>query len=166
MLTLKSLSAHDGQKIYEMLQEIEANENGFSNDANGMTYSEFESWIKQAHELDNGINMPDWMVPQSSYWLFNNDLPIGIGRIRHCLNDSLRETGGHIGYAIRPSERGKGYGTVLLALLMEKSKQLDISQLQVGAEAYNIQSNKIIMRNGGVFTRESNGKNFYRIDIS
>jgi len=166
MLTLKPLSAHDGQEIYEMLQEIAANENGFSNDANGMTYPEFEGWVKQAYELDNGINMPDWMVPQSSNWLFNNDLPIGIGRIRHCLNDSLRETGGHIGYAIRPSERGKGYGTALLALLMEESKQLGISQLQVGAEAHNIQSNKIITRNGGVFTRESNGKNFYRIEIS
>lgn len=165
MLTLKLLSVHNGQEIYEMLQEIAATENGFHNNVNEMTYPEFENWLKQAHEWSKGINMPDWMVPESVYWLFDEDFPIGVGRIRHFLNDSLRETGGHIGYGIRQSQRGKGYGTVLLALLMEKSKQLGIEQLQVGANIDNIQSNKVIVRNGGVLVRKSKGKNFYSIDL-
>ena len=38
MIELKKLSAEDGRDIYELLQEIPKEENGFGNNANGMTY--------------------------------------------------------------------------------------------------------------------------------
>ncbi|WP_408582003.1 GNAT family N-acetyltransferase [Enterococcus avium] len=36
--------------------------------------------------------------------------------IRHELNEFLREFGGHIGFGVRPTERGKGYATEILRL--------------------------------------------------
>ena len=39
MYVLKSLSLSDGRDIYEMLQEIGSNENGFHNKVNGMSFS-------------------------------------------------------------------------------------------------------------------------------
>lgn len=38
------------------------------------------------------------------------------------LNDFYLELGGHIGYGIRPSERGKGYGKQQLALALLEAK--------------------------------------------
>ena len=165
MVYLKRLSLEDSCEIYKMLQEIAPDDNGFHNKANGMSFEEFEGWLKKELSVDNGC-LEDWMVPQSSYWLYDGDRPVGYGRLRHFLNDSLKETGGHIGYAIRSSERGKGYGNKILALLLDECKKINIDTVQISANTDNIPSNKVIRNNGGVLIRASMGKNFYNIDLT
>jgi len=165
MLYLKKLALSDGQDIYNMLQEISSNDNGFHNKVYGMTFDQYKIWLEKEFAIDNG-KLENWMVPQSSYWLYDNTVPIGYGRIRHCLNDALRETSGNIGYAIAYSKRGQGYGNSILALLKEKCVELGMMQLQIGANANNERSNKVIIHNGGVLIRENNGKNFYCINLT
>lgn len=165
MLFLKKLSLNDGEKIYDMLQEIACNDNGFHNKVNGMTYKEFRKWLKKEYEVDNG-KLKKWMVPQTSYWLYDGDLPVGYGRIRHYLNDSLEQTGGHIGYAIRNTKRGKGYGNAILTLLLEECENLNIGTVQIGANIDNIPSNKVILKHNGVLFRSSENKNFYHIYLN
>ena len=162
---LKKLSPEDGEELYEMLQDIGENENGFHNKAKGMTFSAFKEWLEKECAYDRGA-LEEWMVPQSSFWLFDDHRPVGYGRLRHCLNAFLKEHSGHIGYAVRQSARGKGYGTVLLVLLLEECKRLNIGEVQVGANADNAPSNKIIIKNGGRLVRVSAGKNFYKIDLN
>lgn len=147
-----------------MLQEIASNDNGFHNKVYGMSYYQFKEWLKREYSIDNG-NLEDWMVPQTSYWLYDDKKPIGYGRIRHCLNDKLAETSGNIGYAIRCTEREKGYGIKILSLLLDECKKLNIKKVQIGANSDNIASNKIILKHGGVLVRSSNNKNFYHIDL-
>lgn len=164
MLYLKRISVDDGIEIYNMLQEISSNDNGFHNKVYGMSYNQFKEWLENECSVDNG-NLEDWMVPQTSYWLFDDEWPLGYGRIRHCLNDKLRETSGHIGYAIRSTERGKGYGNQILFLLLNECQKLNIEKVQIGANSDNIASNKVILKNGGVLFRISKNKNFYHIDL-
>lgn len=165
MLYLQKLSPIDGKEIYDMLQEIAVNDNGFQNKVCGMSFEEYECWLQQEYARDNG-DLEDWMVPQSSYWLFEGDKPVGYGRIRHYLNDALRADGGNIGYAIRKSERGKGYGNRILALLLKECADLGITEVQISANIDNALSNKVIAFNGGVLIRQGDGKNFYRVDLS
>ena len=148
-----------------MLQEISFNDNGFHNKVCGMSYEQFREWIKREYLFDTG-NLEDWMVPQTSYWLYDDDKVIGYGRIRHYLNDKLIETSGHIGYAIRSTERGKGYGDRILSLLLEECKKLNISRVQIGTNSDNVASNKIILKHSGVLIRSSNNKNFYYIETA
>lgn len=164
VLYLKALSLSDGQDIYNMLQEIEQNDNGFHNKVYGMTFSQFKIWLANEFAVDNG-KLEAWMVPQSSFWMYDDTVPVGYGRIRHYLNDSLKENSGHIGYAVAYSKRGQGYGNSILALLKEKCVELGIKQVQVGANTSNERSNKVIIKNGGSLLRESNGKSFYLIDL-
>lgn len=145
-----------------MLQEIESAENGFHNRAYGMTFDEYKKWLKKEYAVDHG-ELESWMVPQTSFWMYDDEEPIGYRRIRHFLNERLAETGGHIGYAVRKSKRGQGYGNTILKLLIEECAALKITKIQISASKENILSNKVILRNGGVFFRESNGKNFYYI---
>jgi predicted acetyltransferase len=166
MLYLKKLSPEDGRDVYEMLQEIDADENGFGNAVAGMPYAEYVDWLSQQYAFDRGIGLLDWMVPQSSYWLYQDAAVVGVGRIRHCLNDNLRETGGHIGYAIRKTRRGQGYGNKILALLLEECKALKIDRVQIGANVDNLASHKVILRNGGKWFKEHDGKNFYIVDLA
>ena len=91
MLVLKPLSLADGKAVYEMLQGIGENENGFHNKVKGMPYEGFRAWLEQEYAYDHGVGMPDWMVPQTTYWLMDGDTPVGCGRLRHTLNDALRE---------------------------------------------------------------------------
>lgn len=165
MIYLSRLSLADGVEIYNMLQEISFIDNGFHNKVCGMSYEQFREWIKREYLFDTG-NLEDWMVPQTSYWLYDDDKVIGYGRIRHYLNDKLIETSGHIGYAIRSTERGKGYGDRILSLLLEECKKLNISRVQIGTNSDNVASNKIILKHSGVLIRSSNNKNFYYIETA
>ncbi len=164
MIFLKRLSLGDDINIYEMLQEIAYDDNGFHNKVKGMTYEEFKKWLKKEYAVDNG-ELESWMVPQTSYWLYDDEKIVGYGRLRHYLNDNLEKTSGHIGYAIRKSERGKGYGNIILTLLLEECKKLNIEKVQIGANVENAASNKIIINHNGSLIRCENNKNFYIIRL-
>lgn len=69
--------------------------------------------------------------------------------IRHDLNEHLMNAGGHIGYGIRPSARGNRYAVTMLALALEKAKELGISRALVVCDSDNIASKKTIIQNGG-----------------
>lgn len=164
MIYLKKLSLSDGAEIYNMLQEIGKNENGFHNKIYGVSYDEYENWLRREFAIDNG-ELEDWMVPQTSYWLYDNEKPIGYGRVRHYLNDALQKTSGHIGYAIRRSERGQGYGNLILSLLLDECKKLGIEDVQISANTDNIPSNRVIIKNGGMLIRTESNKNFYIVRL-
>jgi predicted acetyltransferase len=65
-------------------------------------------------------------------------------------NEFLRTIGGHIGYGIRPSERNKGYATLLLQEALKKCRELQIEQVLITCDEDNIGSAKVIMNNGGL----------------
>lgn len=163
-LSLKPLSPDDGRDIYELLQQIDADDHGFGNKAYGMDYPQYREWLQNEYAVDSG-KLEAWMVPQSSYWLYYGDTPVGYGRIRHSLNDALRASGGHIGYAIGKPYRSKGYGHAILALLMTESRRLGLTELQIGANCDNLRSNRVIAAAGGRLLREVDGKNIYLVAL-
>ncbi len=111
----------------------------------------FEEMVQFLMNNENGINLPEGWVPDSTYWLVNEAKKIvGVVNIRHRLTDFLLNHGGHIGYGIRPSERKKGYATQLLALSLNKAKQLGIKKVLVVCDSTNTGSLKTIIKNGGV----------------
>jgi predicted acetyltransferase len=114
----------------------------------------FEQFIERVRGFSQGKYTPEGYVAHTVYWLkLGNDL-IGEGDIRHDLNDHLRKEGGHIGYSIRPSFRGKGYGKLQLKLLLEKAKELGIDPVLITCDSTNIPSKRIIESNGGVLENE------------
>lgn len=113
--------------------------------------SDFEAMVQSLLDAEKGESLPANWVPDSTYWLVNEDnRVIGAVNIRHSLTEKLFNTGGHIGYGIRHSERRKGYATKLLALSLEKVKDLGISKVLVVCDESNIGSAKTILNNGGV----------------
>lgn len=111
----------------------------------------FEEMVQFLLDNEKGENVPDGWVPDSTYWLVNeNKKVLGAVNIRHQLTKKLFNCGGHIGYGIRPSERRKGYASKLLALSLEKAKDLGIDKVLVVCDQTNIGSEKTILNNGGV----------------
>jgi predicted acetyltransferase len=162
-IELRELCIQDGSDIFDMLKEIGPGENGFINGAYGLSREEFKGFLEQNLQHSNGINLPQGYVPQTIYWLYVDSKPVGIGKLRHYLNDSLREHGGHIGYCIRPSERGKGYGTLILEELLKKAKDKGIGEALITCNADNIPSRRVIEGNHGKLESTNNGECRYWI---
>lgn len=98
----------------------------------------------------------DGLVPDSVYFLLDEERNIFVGavNIRHYLNKELLLGGGHIGDGIRPSERRKGYATLIIKLALEKCKELGIDKVLITCDKTNIGSQKSIIKNGGVLENE------------
>jgi len=112
---------------------------------------DFGKYVQDRLDWKVGKNLPEGWVPASTFWLVRGDNKIlGMSSLRHELTERLRRIGGHIGYNIRPSERGKGYGTAILALTLEKAKQLGLKRVLVTCDDNNVSSAKIIEKNGGI----------------
>ena len=75
---------------------------------------------------------------------------LGATSIRHYLNEDLLQTGGHIAYGIRPSERRKGYATQQLTLALQKCGEMGIARVLITCDDDNVGSAKVIVHNGGV----------------
>jgi predicted acetyltransferase len=151
MIELKELSLDDKAKIYDMLHEIGPGENGFENRGYYVDNINFEDYLLGNIEMSKGVNLNPKLVPQTIYWLYMDNQPVGIGKIRDYLNRNLMISGGHIGYCIRPSKRGYGYGSTILLELLKKAKEKNITKVLITCRDYNIPSRKVIEKNGGKF---------------
>lgn len=165
LVELKEASMTDGRELFEMIAEIGPGENGFINNGYDMAYSEFPKFIRERIALSLGHNLPAHYVPQTNYWLWVDSYPVGIGKLRHALNDQLRKSGGHIGYSIRPSERGKGYGTLLLAELLKRAADMGLREVMLTCEQNNVTSRKVIEANKGRLNGIEDGKCNYWINL-
>ena len=150
MIELKKLSINDGLDVYNMLQDIPLDENGYHNSANGITYEEYKEWLVKKEKDANQIGIIDgWRVPQTTFVLYEDGVPVGYGSIRHFLTDALREVGGHIGYCISPIYRKKGYGKEILKRLIIEARAMGIKDILVTTNLDNYASQKVIIANGG-----------------
>lgn len=115
-------------------------------------YDHYEPWLEKITAARTA-SQRNW-VDCSTYFAFVDNKIVGTIQIRHCLNDSLFNAGGHIGYSVRPTQRRKGYATKMLSLALEKCYMLGIERVLITCDKGNIASMKTIMKHGGVFENE------------
>lgn len=118
--------------------------------------TDWAAFVAERRGLAAGTDLPQGKapVPQTDYFLMRGSRIIGSCRLRQGLNDSLRVIGGHIGYDVRPSERGKGFATRMLALALEKARALGLERVLLTCDKDNAGSAQVIRKNGGVLEDE------------
>ncbi|MEN6314726.1 MAG: GNAT family N-acetyltransferase [Clostridiaceae bacterium] len=164
-IELRECSLTDGNDILDMIREIGPGENGFINDGYNMSDSDFRDYLVRNANISQGVGLAQGWVPQTKYWLMINGRPAGIGKLRHYLNDNLRKTGGHIGYCIRPSERGKGLGIILLDEMLKKARELSIPKALITCNETNIPSRRVAENNGGKLEKAVGSECYYWIRL-
>ncbi len=115
---------------------------------------DFEAFVARLREKTDRATLTKSLVPESVLWLVQDETLIGRVSVRHELNASLRELGGHIGYEIRPSKRHQGFGTRALRIALAFAQSLGIERALLTCDADNLGSRKIIEKNGGVLQDE------------
>lgn len=115
-------------------------------------YHNFEKYAASL-DLPLGNGTP---VENSTYFCLDDERNIFVGavNIRHFLNERFLLKGGHIGDGVRPIERGKGTATKMIALALEKCRELGIDRALFVCEKDNVASAKSIRNNGGILENE------------
>ena len=136
-----------------------------SGNTNGVSYDDYiEKVLPTLISYEHPVNMPDWFVPETYYYLWDEGRLVGEFRIRHHLTEALKSGAGHIGYSIRRDERGKGYATAGLKLtLQEARKIIPEGEIYLRVNKDNIASQKVMQKNGGKVVGEDDGHFFVRI---
>lgn len=128
-------------------------------------------WLALLEQKASAHTCPEGLVPDSVYLCLRqeDDRLVGMINIRHQLNDYLREFGGHIGYAIRPGDRGRGYAKEQLRLGLIKCRELGIGPVLITCREDNAPSRRTILSAGGIYedTRQrADGARFERYWIN
>jgi len=132
----------------------------------------YRAFLCQRKRFASEKTVPEGYVPDTLYFLMDSggDKILGRISIRHRLNDHLlNNPGGHIGYAVAPSERRKGRATEQLRLGLEKCREMGIGPVLITCHKENIASAKVIQKNGGALEDErvsGEGKVFQRYWIA
>lgn len=165
MLYLKAANWEDMEKEYAFVRDMPLDENGFTNEWHGISREAFTGVALPAMmDWAQGRHLPVGYVPETFYFLWDDDRIIGQFRLRHFLYDSLKEGAGHIGYSVHPSCRGMGYGKKGLRLLMEAAKSIvpeEESFLRVNKD--NPASLRVMLQCGGIIHHEDAEKIYVRI---
>ena len=156
----------DKETVLEMMAEFEqtqsAHDGGFW-DAENFVY---EEWLESNQDQEMGINLPDGWVPAIQLVAFAKDgQAVGFLNLRLRLSDYLLEVGGHIGYSIRPSARGKGLAKEQLRQGLQVARSKNIKRVLVTCDCDNAASRAVILANAGALEDVRGGKERYWIDV-
>ena len=66
------------------------------------------------------------------------------------LTSFLLNYGGHVGYAVTPEERNKGYATEIFAEGKRLAKTFGFERLLATCDEDNVASERVIVKNGGI----------------
>ena len=116
---------------------------------------DYEGWLEKL-ELDYTREPNEEKVPARTFFLVReaDRRIVGMINIRLCLNERLNHYGGHIGYSIRPTERGKGYNKINLYLGLKVCNAHGIEKVFMDADLNNPASWKTMEALGGIRIRE------------
>ena len=157
----------DKETVLNMMTEFEKfqspHDGGFW-DAENFVY---EEWLETNMQKEMGINLHENRVPSIQFVSFDDvGLALGFLNLRLRLNEGLLNYAGHVGYSIRPSERGKGYAKETLRQGLQVAKEKNIKKALVTCSVNNPASRAVILANGGLIEDVRNGVERYWIEVA
>ena len=165
-MELRRPTEADKETILDMVAEFRAAksaDDGFFGEENFI----YEDWLATIQAAEQGVGVPQGFVPYLQLVAFDEqERALGFVNLRLRLTDKLLEHGGHIGYSIRPSERGKGYAKESLRQALQLASQKRIERALVTCSRSNEASRRTILANGGVLEDIRQGTERYWIETT
>lgn len=110
-------------------------------------------WVERVRRLNRAETCPEGLVPSECYLALRlrDQRVVGMLDLRLSLDHPvLRSWGGHVGFSVRPCERGRGYAKEMLRQALARARQLGMERLLVTCDENNVASERTILANGGV----------------
>lgn len=122
----------------------------------------FAGWVaslrKEETDPDPGL------VACTYFWMVEEGEYAGTIALRHELNDFLYDFGGHVGYSVRPSMRGRGFARQALREVLEVAWDMGIDRVLITCSEDNEASRRVIEACGGKQEDIRGGKRRFWID--
>ncbi|PWD52299.1 GNAT family N-acetyltransferase [Serinibacter arcticus] len=127
--------------------------------------------LAQVQREADGVDLPPGRVRSDFLVAEVDGVLVGRVSVRHELNAYLLAVGGHVGYAVAPEHRRRGYASRMLQLSVERLGDLGVARVLVTCDDDNEGSAAVIERCGGVLEDVVSGddgvvKRRYWIDAS
>lgn len=133
---------------------------------------DFATYVATQRANERGEALRDGLVANTFLVAVDGDEIVGRVSVRHELNEFLAHWGGHIGYAVTSSHRGRGIAHRLLAAGLDRLREVGVERALVTCDHDNVVSAAVIEKAGGEFESEiddpSDGvrKRRYWIDLT
>lgn len=153
-LYLKEPTIEDKEEVIRMCEEFENSDDEYKFEGGSnikcVLSDSYEKYLEKC-ESDKNIESinPNWSNANNYLLVDENNHVYGCSQFRHHILGELINIGGNFAYAIRPTERGKGYGTIQLKLLIEKAKELGLEKVLVTCRENNLGSKKTMEKFSG-----------------
>lgn len=148
MVILRELNANDEAAFFSGLAEWPDSDRSWHTFAwsPGMAYSDMLEILRK-EKL--GIDLAPGRVPHTMLYGFVDGAIVGRVSVRHELNDHLRHRGGHIGYAVAPKFRKRGYATEMFRQGLDYCRSLGHDEIMITCGDENFASIRMIESAGG-----------------
>jgi predicted acetyltransferase len=139
--------------LQDFLVDLGEGENGFSGTPVHNGKVSLQEYLKICCDMSDESELKPGLVPQTVFWLLDSDDEVvGMVKVRHRLNENTHISGGHIGFFVHPSHRGKGYGKQALALALTELEKIGVLEVLLTVYPENKESKRIVESNGGRYS--------------
>ena len=111
-----------------------------------------ERWPDHLAGLERGrlgLDLAPGRVPATFLYADVDGQVVGRASVRHALTDQLLRLGGHIGYAVLPPFRRRGYGTEILRQSLVVARAAGVERVLMTCYDDNVGSIAVIEKCGG-----------------
>lgn len=146
-------------QVMQLREELIAvnDADSFAGCSNLENYDDYSAWLDLRARLEDPVLVPAGKVPSSAYLAVRaaDNRVIGMIDLRHHIDHPILGLwGGHIGYTVRPSERGKGYAKEMLRLNLKNARDRGLEKVMITCSPNNPASERTILANGGMFEKD------------
>lgn len=114
-------------------------------------HEDYAAWLRDKRNRSSGENLTEGCVRENFYLCYEGSRLVGVFSLKFELTEYMLNYGGHVGYAVRRSERNRGLAAEMLEQGLHLARSFGLERVLAVCGEDNYAAQKVVARNSGVF---------------